>query len=244
MSSTMSWGTFGYEVCVLLAAALAVAAMTWILTFWRWKPHLFIEQSASWRWMDDGKLCITVTIRYRNTSNYRAIRVEDMVAELQRLAPLSPDDIDVLARSNYGRHGLRRIGDLRRFRWGKENSRLVQPGEAESEVFIFLLSKEEVTDLAAFVAYTYIFPRMQPEALNLTKRNQRGWATSTCHDIIDRRKGGAMMDEPASKPDEKVTGTESQPYAPGQTQAKPAADDGGQSKDGASPSPPSPKDEG
>lgn len=242
MSPTMSWGTFGYEVGVLLAAALAVAALTWILAFWRWKPHLSIEQSASWRQMNDGKLCITVTIRYRNTSNYRAIRVEDMVAELQRLAPLSPDDIDVLARSNYGRHGLRRIGDLRRIRWDKEHSRLVQPGEAGSEVFVFPLSKEEVTDVAAFVAYTYIFPRMQPDDLTLIKGNQRGWATSTCHDIIDSWKGGAMMDEPASKPGEKVTGTEGQPYEPGQPQAKPAADDGGQAKDGASPSPPSPKD--
>lgn len=49
------------------------------------------------------------------------------------------------------------------------------------------------------------------------------------------------LGEPASKPDEKVTGTESRPLE--RPRANPAADDGVQSKDGASPPPPTPKDE-
>ena len=239
MSPTMNWGTFGYEVGVLLAAALVVAALTWILTFWRWKPHLSIEQSASWRQMDDGKLCVTVAVRYRNTSNYRAMRVQKMEVVLQRLAPLSHKEIKWLAKNNNGRQGLPQIGDPQQPRWDKEHSRLVQPGETESDVFVFLLCKEEVTDLAAFVAYTYIFPRIQSDD---TTRNQRGWGIATCHDIIGVGKGGAMMDEPASKPDEKVTGTESRPLE--RPKANPAADDGGQSKDGASPSASPPKDGG
>lgn len=240
MSSPMDLGTFVYEAGVLLAAALAIAALTWILTFWRWKPHLSIEQSASWRRMSDGKLCITVEIRYRNPSTYRAIRVQKMVVELQRLATLSPDEAQK-AKDN-GREDLPNI-DKKCLYWDKKDSRLLEPGEMESEVCMFPLSNE-VHNLTAFVVYTFIFGEASccakfREVFCCAKQEIRGWGVATCHDIIDSQKGGAMIDEPASKPDEKVTGTESRPYEPSQPPAKSAADNGGQEKDGSS-SPPSP----
>ena len=168
-------GAFAYEVGVLVVAAGVIG----IITIRRWKPHLSIDQSASWRRMDDGSLCITVAIRYRNTSNYRAIRVQKMVVELQRLAPLSPEQS--VKASEDGRSALPLL-ERKEHRWNRDKSRLLQPGGTEFEVFLFFVSSKEPR-LSAFVIYTFVFRREQPADKSDSMRNQRGWGIATCHDI-------------------------------------------------------------
>ena len=168
-------GAFAYEVGVLVAAAGVIG----IITLWRWKPHLSIDQSASWRRMGDGSLCITVTIRYRNTSNYRAIRVHNMVVELQRLAPLSTEQS--VKASEDGRSALTLI-ERKEHRWDRDKSRLLEPGEAESEVFLFIVPSKEPR-LSAFVVYTFVFQKKQPTDKTDSIGNRRGWGIATCHDI-------------------------------------------------------------
>ena len=87
-SNAMGAGMFFSEVGVLVVATLVIASLTTAAALLWWKPHLSVKQSVSWRWVNDDTFCITVEIRYRNTSNYRKIRVTEMWVELQRLAPL------------------------------------------------------------------------------------------------------------------------------------------------------------
>lgn len=232
ITSTIDWGTFAYDAGVLAAAAVVVAVLSWIVTLWRWRPHLSIDQSASWRRMPDGKLCITVAIRYRNTSNYRAIQVQEMVVDLQRLMPLSSDESRKA--SKYGRSALTRIAQ-KKFYWHKDKSRLLEPGETESEVFLFFVSSKEPR-LSAFVVYTFVFQKKQPTDKADSIGNRRGWGIATCHDIDPQ--GGGMTDTTTDKP-EKVGGTEIRSYEPSQPPPEPSESGESEESKPAPPPPPS-----
>lgn len=179
VTSTIGWGTFAYDAGVLAVAAAVVAVLSWIATLVYWKPHLSIDQSASWRRMDDGSLCITVTIRYRNTSNYRALRVHEMAVELQRLAPLFPKEASKASKGT--RVDLPQIAE-KKFHWDTNKSRLLEPGETESELFLFIVPSEEPR-LSAFVVYTFVFQKKQQTDKTDSIGNRRGWGIATYHDI-------------------------------------------------------------
>ena len=163
------------QALALVIAAVVTALITWRLAICVWKPHLSVEQSASWRWIDDETFCITVSVRYRNTSSYRKIRVPRISAELQQLAPLSSEQVQKVKDAGGKRQGLPFLAELEEPRtWEKEHAPIVEPGESESEIFVFFLPKEKAVNLESFIVYTFIHK----------EKKSRGWGVATSHDIL------------------------------------------------------------
>ena len=167
------------QVAALVIAATLLALGTWLLARWKWKPHLSVDQSASWRWLDDDTFCITVSVRYRNTSTYRKIRLTKMSVELQLLAPLSPRETWRVEEHGGRRNQLPFLQEPRTpWQWEKKRAPVVEPGESESEICIFFLPKDKAVNLKAFVAYTFIHKKWPREG-----KTSHGWGVATCYDI-------------------------------------------------------------
>lgn len=172
----MGVGTFFSEVGVLVVATIAIALLTWGVAFCRWKPHLSVDQSVSWRWVNDDTFCITVDVRYRNTSSYRKILVTEMWVELQRLAPLTLREATEAEFSGGKRQYLPELArPYKQRKWDKRNAPVVEPGESDTEVFVFFLPKDDADDLRSFVAYSFIHEQRNKKV--------RGWQVASCHNI-------------------------------------------------------------
>lgn len=171
----LSWSDVGMSAVdslEIVGASLVVAGLGWLVILWKWKPQLALEHLVSWRWLNDDTFCITVVVRYSNTSSYRNIRVTQISMEIKRLAVLSPDEV---AGDN--------IPDLfpdgiRPREWDKATAPILDPGESTTDIFNLRVPKATADTLRAFTVYTFI-----PDS----KGSKRGWATLTSHDIKNQR---------------------------------------------------------
>lgn len=170
-----SWLSFTQGIAEVAIAAAIVAGAGWLYAQMRWKPHLRIEQSVSWRWLNSDTLGITVAVRYTNTSSIRSLEIEKMSVALRRLAPLSAKELE-------GPLPVLSSKPIHEREYRKGEAPKVEPSETLSEVFVFPLATEEGENLKAFIVYTFIHEQ---------KNRQRGWGLKTSHDIGTKTPGGA-----------------------------------------------------
>lgn len=174
-SAAWSWPALAQGIAEVTVAAAIIAGGGWLYAQWKWKPHLRIEQSVSWRWVNEDTFGIVVAVQYSNTSAYRSLEVQKMLVALRRLAPLSAEELN-------GPLPVLSSKPIHDREWHKGEAPKVEPGETLSDVFVFPLGVEEANRLEAFIVYTFI-PEQKDEA--------RGWGLKTCHDIGTQPRGGA-----------------------------------------------------
>ena len=171
----LSWSDVGMSAVdslEIVGASLVVAVLGWLVILWKWKPQLALEHFVSWRWLNDETFCITVVVRYSNTSSYRNIRVTQISMKVKRLAELSSDEV---AGDNIPDLLPEGIGSRE---WDKSTAPVLDPGESATDMFNIRVPKATADKLRAFTVYTFI-----PDS----KDSKRGWATLTSHDINNQR---------------------------------------------------------
>ena len=164
------------------AAAIGIGgALAWfkLQIFRDFTPHLTISHEVGHRVISPSYALIDVTVVLHNGSKVH-VELRDAIFRLQKVAPLSDEDVvelydEVYANGEPARARWPKLNEVERS-WG-EGELMVEPGESHRESCDFIVS----TDVAAARVYTFFHNPSFQEGGGMA----RGWGATTVYDARD-----------------------------------------------------------
>ena len=169
-------GSIGTVMVIAFGASFAVYQFR---LFRHNEPHLSVAQSVTHRSVSDSYVAIVVRTELRNSSRV-SVNIRDSLFRLQQLSRFSDAEVEALYARTFLRHEHNAVQwptveEIRR-RWN-DGEIEVEPGEAHSETYEFVVDKE----FNSFLIYSiYYNPRSSNDP---TLR--KGWQATTVYSICN-----------------------------------------------------------
>lgn len=174
--SATTVGSIGTVIVVAFGATFAVYQFR---LFRHNEPHLSVTQSVTHRSVSDSYVAIVVKTELRNSSRV-SVSIRDALFRLQQLSRFSDAEVEAL----YARTFIHRdhnavqwptVEEIRR-RWN-DGEIEVEPGEAHSETYEFVVDKE----FNSFLIYSIYY---NPRSSN-KQSHRKGWQATTVYSICN-----------------------------------------------------------
>ena len=199
------------EWLVILGALVTTAAAV-VGGFLAWRnaqifraksPHVTITHKVSHREIGDSYVHIFVTAVLHNSSRVH-IEFLDGFASIRQIRPVSDEDVEYLYGQVFVEQDFAYLQwpdlDVLRHRWDR-NGLLVEPGEAETEIFDFVVNRDvESVAIATYFYNSRVVGRIPADVeLNSVVRPNKkvrrwmsepgplGWGRRTVYDIFEPR---------------------------------------------------------